>query len=485
MEESPHKCPTCGRSFNQRSNLKTHLLTHTDLKPYKCATCSAVFRRNCDLRRHMLTHSIGGHVPPERDNEDTNNRNSTSSEDSQSRSHSLNTSHSRASSMILNNSSSEQVEDGRENDPDDEDEEIDPGRPDDAYMFYSTDKPCEEEEYEEEEEIEDDNEHPDTSTEGDHIQIDNVHENASFENPDDVSHFSDIIKENDKMCNKVVSNVREQNQEMQTDYYASNEHDDKYQNRNCNLTNNHRSDISHDHPNVLHPMVQNSIPSHSHFESNASTIDRHKQSFQHSMALNRDPSYETMQHDHIQHRSPRLFSGDYSSDRPSTLHTADYNTDRPPPPSHHSIPNNSSTHQPTYHYLNAHQHPHQPHPHDSGVPNQLPAQLVGHPHSSYSLTHPLHVSSYYSHPPGSDHHFKNSSHSDLKRGIDHVIGTNQAQHGSNANHSSGIMPVQSHLSFAPLVPPNRISLQHIPSNPINPSERPKKKGFMIEDIMNR
>jgi odd-skipped-like protein len=31
MEESPHKCPVCTRSFNQRSNLKTHLLSHNDV----------------------------------------------------------------------------------------------------------------------------------------------------------------------------------------------------------------------------------------------------------------------------------------------------------------------------------------------------------------------------------------------------------------------------------------------------------------------
>lgn len=59
MEESPHKCPVCARSFNQRSNLKTHLLTHTDIKPYHCS-CGKVFRRNCDLRRHSLTHNLGG-----------------------------------------------------------------------------------------------------------------------------------------------------------------------------------------------------------------------------------------------------------------------------------------------------------------------------------------------------------------------------------------------------------------------------------------
>lgn len=64
MEESPHKCPVCARSFNQRSNLKTHLLTHTDHKPYECNSCGKVFRRNCDLRRHALTHAVGD-VPPE------------------------------------------------------------------------------------------------------------------------------------------------------------------------------------------------------------------------------------------------------------------------------------------------------------------------------------------------------------------------------------------------------------------------------------
>lgn len=62
MEESPHKCPVCSRSFNQRSNLKTHLLTHTDIKPYNCSQCGKVFRRNCDLRRHSLTYNLGANT---------------------------------------------------------------------------------------------------------------------------------------------------------------------------------------------------------------------------------------------------------------------------------------------------------------------------------------------------------------------------------------------------------------------------------------
>ena len=32
-ESSTHMCPICNRCFNQRSNLKTHLLTHNDVKP--------------------------------------------------------------------------------------------------------------------------------------------------------------------------------------------------------------------------------------------------------------------------------------------------------------------------------------------------------------------------------------------------------------------------------------------------------------------
>uniref|UniRef100_A0A2P2I474 Protein bowel n=1 Tax=Hirondellea gigas TaxID=1518452 RepID=A0A2P2I474_9CRUS len=140
MEESPHKCPTCGRSFNQRSNLKTHLLTHTDLKPYKCSTCSAVFRRNCDLRRHMLTHSIGGHLSTEK------------SSDVKSTTPILPKGNAPGPKTTAPFDNGESVGDSNcaEDDPEEveeeeEEEEIDPGRPDDAYVFYKSNRTCNDE----------------------------------------------------------------------------------------------------------------------------------------------------------------------------------------------------------------------------------------------------------------------------------------------------------------------------------------------------
>lgn len=71
----------CNRSFNQRSNLKTHLLTHTDHKPYECGTCGKVFRRNCDLRRHALTHTIGGDSAPDSNENGDRTENRTTTDD--------------------------------------------------------------------------------------------------------------------------------------------------------------------------------------------------------------------------------------------------------------------------------------------------------------------------------------------------------------------------------------------------------------------
>lgn len=61
MEESPHKCPVCGRTFNQRSNLRTHLLTHTTSQTIQksqqidCQVCRQSFHNRDELTQHELT----------------------------------------------------------------------------------------------------------------------------------------------------------------------------------------------------------------------------------------------------------------------------------------------------------------------------------------------------------------------------------------------------------------------------------------------
>ena len=83
LPNSPYNCSTCGRSFNQRSNLKTHLLTHTDQKPYSCNECGKDFRRKCDLRRNAITHSVGNTSSNSLVNTSQNSTASCSSADSE------------------------------------------------------------------------------------------------------------------------------------------------------------------------------------------------------------------------------------------------------------------------------------------------------------------------------------------------------------------------------------------------------------------
>ncbi|KAL8615574.1 hypothetical protein ACOMHN_016151 [Nucella lapillus] len=53
-----YKCLTCNHVFNQKGNLKVHLLTHTDERPWRCDVdnCDKGFRTKESLRRHKLSH---------------------------------------------------------------------------------------------------------------------------------------------------------------------------------------------------------------------------------------------------------------------------------------------------------------------------------------------------------------------------------------------------------------------------------------------
>ncbi|KAK4814416.1 hypothetical protein QYF61_018514 [Mycteria americana] len=50
--EKPYACPHCSRAFADRSNLRAHLQTHSDVKKYRCRACARTFSRMSLLARH-------------------------------------------------------------------------------------------------------------------------------------------------------------------------------------------------------------------------------------------------------------------------------------------------------------------------------------------------------------------------------------------------------------------------------------------------
>uniref|UniRef100_A0A8C2JR09 Snail family zinc finger 2 n=1 Tax=Cyprinus carpio TaxID=7962 RepID=A0A8C2JR09_CYPCA len=52
LSEKPFSCPHCSRAFADRSNLRAHLQTHSDVKKYQCKNCSKTFSRMSLLHKH-------------------------------------------------------------------------------------------------------------------------------------------------------------------------------------------------------------------------------------------------------------------------------------------------------------------------------------------------------------------------------------------------------------------------------------------------
>lgn len=52
-----HTCPTCSRTFRERSNFNKHMETHTKIRAYSCNACDKSYRLKHSLDTHMLTHT--------------------------------------------------------------------------------------------------------------------------------------------------------------------------------------------------------------------------------------------------------------------------------------------------------------------------------------------------------------------------------------------------------------------------------------------
>jgi hypothetical protein len=58
--EKPFSCSHCSRAFADRSNLRAHLQTHSDVKKYQCQACARTFSRMSLLHKHQESGCSGG-----------------------------------------------------------------------------------------------------------------------------------------------------------------------------------------------------------------------------------------------------------------------------------------------------------------------------------------------------------------------------------------------------------------------------------------
>ncbi|KAH7951277.1 hypothetical protein HPB52_007238 [Rhipicephalus sanguineus] len=57
IQEKPHKCPVCAKSFPTPGDLKTHAYVHSGSWPFRCHLCDRGFSKHTNLRNHLFLHT--------------------------------------------------------------------------------------------------------------------------------------------------------------------------------------------------------------------------------------------------------------------------------------------------------------------------------------------------------------------------------------------------------------------------------------------
>ena len=57
LQDKPHKCHLCDKSFPTPGDLKSHMFIHSGSWPFKCPICTRGFGKHALLKTHMLMHA--------------------------------------------------------------------------------------------------------------------------------------------------------------------------------------------------------------------------------------------------------------------------------------------------------------------------------------------------------------------------------------------------------------------------------------------